>query len=114
MLKVERRIAAIKREEAKGTLDIASDDDRTWFTEYPYRNFRLRAPMKGETFLWAGDLTRASAVIVRRLRPGVRARLLVELHGPRPSNYEAIAERLWRLYEYLVPPMARIADKKWP
>ena len=91
-------IAAIERSAARGTLDTASDNDREWFAANPSRRHRLRAPLPGEHWHWHGDLTRASAVVVRVLAPGIRFRFPCTLMRARETYAadEPGARRLWR------------------
>ena len=94
-------IRALKREMARGNLDVASDNDRAWFEANPNRRYRLRGPLPGEHWHWRGDLTRASAVLVHSLAPGVRARSPTTLTVPLVlcRDDEATAKRLWEELE---------------
>ena len=90
-------VKAIERENVKGTLDIASDNDRAWFAANPERRYRLRGPLPSERFAWQGDVTRASAMVVHLVSPGVRMRFSANLIRALEtySDDEATAKRLW-------------------
>jgi hypothetical protein len=90
-------IKAVERENAKGTMEIASDDDRAWFAANPTRSYRLRGPLAGEHFHWRGDVTRASAIVVHLAAPGQRLRIAATLKRAVETypDDEATAQMLW-------------------
>jgi hypothetical protein len=91
-------IAALERKHARGTFEVASDNDRAWFEAHPTRQHRLRAPLPGEHWHWFGDVTRASAVVVFHCMPGLRWRTTVTLTQALESyaDDEVTARTVWR------------------
>ena len=88
----------VEREAARGTMEVAGDNDRAWFAANHNRHYRLRAPLPGEHFYWKGDVTRTSCVLVLLRAPGLRVKTFGTL-AQALVNYpddEATAEMLWK------------------
>jgi hypothetical protein len=96
MAREKRFSAAVKCEDARGRL--ATDEDKNWFAANPHRSYRLRPPLIGEKFVWEGDVTRASAVLVKQIQPGLRMRVSINLDRPlcEVDTDERSAKRLWK------------------
>lgn len=105
-------VKAAERECAKGTMEIAGDDDRAWFKANPTRRYRLRGPLTGEHFHWQGDVTRASAVIVHLAAPGQRLKISATLKRAVEtySDDEATAQMLWEEAAERYPQVQKAAQ----
>ena len=89
-------------------IDLANDLDRDWFDSHPERNFCLRGVMPFET---NGPIESPPAgqtwrMLVVRLKPGVRSRLLLGLPTEAPND-SATDDDLRPIFNAIAPPQLR-------
>jgi hypothetical protein len=63
--------------------DVASDDDRRWFSDHPGRDYRLRRSFPGEARLHPDWLT---TILVKQMAPGIRIRVQILADRPPPGE----------------------------